>query len=85
MNLDFLQPYSLLLFAIVLLAVVAVVLFRNRPRLPELLAFGGIVLALLIVYYYIRPVQTPLIGEAADVQAMIGRGKPVLLEFQSPY
>jgi hypothetical protein len=30
-------------------------------------------------------VQTPLIGEAADVQAMIGKGKPVLLEFQSPY
>ncbi len=78
-------PYSLLLLAIVLLIIVAVVLFHNRPRPVDILAFAGIVIGLLAVYFYIRPVETPLMGEAANVRAMIGNGKPVLLEFQSPY
>ncbi len=80
-----LQPYSLLLLALVLVVVVAAVLLRNKPRPADIIAFIGIVLGLVAVYLYIRPTQTPLMGEAASVQAVIGKGKPVLLEFQSPY
>ena len=85
MNLDVLRPYSLLLVAAALLVIVALLLFRQRPRLPELLAFLGLTAGLVLVYLYIRPVQTPLMGAAADVQGLIGQGQPVLLEFQSPY
>ncbi len=80
------QAYSLLILTAILLLAVGWVLFRGRrPRLPEVLAFMGLVAALLVAYLYIRPLQTPLMGEAASVRAMIGSGKPVLLEFQSPY
>jgi len=80
-----LQYYSLLLTAVILLGIVGVILLRNKPRLNEWLAFFGIAAALFVAWWVIRPVQTPLMGEAAAVQKMIGAGKPVLLEFQSPY
>ena len=79
------QPYSLLIVTALLLAIVAALLFRKKPRLRELLAFAFITIGLAVVYFYIRPTQTVLMGDAADVQALIGQGKPVLLEFQSPY
>lgn len=79
------QYYSAVWIALALLVIVAVVLFRNKPRLYEILAFAGIFIGLAALYFYIRPVQTELMGEAAEVQAMIGQGTPVLLEFQSPY
>ena len=82
---QFLQTHSLFWIAGALVAVLALLLFRNKPKLPEIAAFATIVIGMLVVYSYIRPTQTALIGEAAQVQAMIGQGKPVLLEFQSPY
>jgi hypothetical protein len=48
--------------------------FRNKPRLYEILAFAGILVGIWLLYFYIRPVQTELMGEAAEVQAMIGQG-----------
>lgn len=80
-----LQPYSLIWVAAILIIVVGVVLLRNHPRPVEILAFAGVIVGLLAVYWVIRPVQTVLVDDAAEVQAMIGIGKPVLLEFQSPY
>lgn len=82
---DALQPYSIPIIAGILFVVIGLLFLRNKPRLPEVIALGVIALALGIVYFYLRPVQTPLTGEAAEVQAMIGQGQPVLLEFQSPY
>ncbi len=67
------------------MVIVGFVLFRNKPRIPEVAAFLGIFIGLTALYFYIRPVQTELVGEAAEVQSMIGQGVPVLLEFQSPY
>lgn len=80
-----LQPYSLIWIAAILLVVVAAILFRNRPRPVEILAFAGVIFGLVAVYFFVRPVQTVLMEDAAEVQAMIGAGQPVLLEFQSPY
>jgi thioredoxin 1 len=79
------QYYSVVWITLVLLVLVGFVLFRNKPRLPEILAFAGIFVSLAGLYFYLRPIQTQLVGEAAEVQAMIGQGTPVLLEFQSPY
>jgi drug/metabolite transporter superfamily protein YnfA len=79
------QPYSLLIAAGALALVLGVVLLRGKPTARDYLAFGGIMLALIVAWFAIRPTQTPLMGAAADVQARIGHGQPVLLEFQSPY
>ena len=82
---NIITPYSLLWTTALLLIIVAVSLFRKKHGLPEILAFAAILAGVVVVYLSIRPVQTPLMGEAASVRAMIGQGKPVLLEFQSPY
>lgn len=82
---DGMQYYSAVWVVLILFILVGFVLFRNKPRLPEVLALGAIVVGILALYLYLRPVQTELMGEAAEVQAMIGQGTPVLLEFQSPY
>jgi hypothetical protein len=79
------NQYSLVWLALAVLLTVGLLLFRNRIRLPELVSFGLIVLALVAAWVAIRPRSTPLMGDAANVQAMIGGGTPVLLEFQSPY
>lgn len=80
-----LNYYSVIWLLLILALAVGLALFWRKPRLPELLAFGGIFAAILGLYFYLRPVQSDLMGEAANVQAMIGQGTPVLLEFQSPY
>jgi hypothetical protein len=82
---SFIQPYSLLIVAGALALILGVVLLRNKPTARDFIAFGTIIAVLIAAYFVIRPVQTPLAGEAAAVRAMIGAGKPVLLEFQSPY
>ena len=79
------NQYSLVWLALAVLLTVGLLLFRNRIRLPELVSFGLIVLAPVAAWVAIRPRSTPLMGDAANVQAMIGGGTPVLLEFQSPY
>jgi hypothetical protein len=78
------QAYSLLWIAGALVILVGLLLFRNKPRPADALAFLGLLVGLVAIYFYVRPTQT-LMGEAASVQQMIGAGKPVLLEFQSPY
>ena len=78
-------PYSLVWMAGILLVVVGVVLLTNKPRPVDWLAFGGITLALLAAWFVLRPVATPLSGNAAELQKMIGQGTPTLVEFQSPY
>jgi hypothetical protein len=82
---EMIRPYSLVWLAGGVLIVTGFLLFRNKPRAPARIAFGVILIALVAVWVAIHPRQTPLLGEAAQLQAMIGNGKPVLLEFQSPF
>ncbi|GAB4500066.1 MAG: hypothetical protein OHK003_18660 [Anaerolineales bacterium] len=65
--------------------VAGVVLLSNKPKWREYLAFGVIVAGLIAAWAILHPRQTVLMDDAKNVQAMIGTGKPVLLEFQSPY
>lgn len=83
--LEYFQPYSLAWVFGVLVAAIAIILVRSKARPPVFIAFLSIVIGLMLVYFYVRPVETPFMGDAAQVQAQIGQGKPVLLEFQSPY
>ncbi len=77
--------YSFLWIALGLTLVAGLVLLTNKPRLRDFISFGVIVAGLLAAWLVLHPRQTPLMADAKSVQAVIGAGKPVLLEFQSPY
>jgi len=79
------NQYSFLLIAAALTVVAGLVLLSNRPKWNDFLAFGVIVVGLVTAWIVMHPRQTPLMDDAKEIQAMIGAGKPVLLEFQSPY
>lgn len=74
-----------LLFVPTVTGVAALVLFTNKPKWNDFLAFAVIVSGLVTSYTILHPRQTPLLSEAKNVRDMIGVGTPVLLEFQSPY
>jgi len=77
--------YSFLWLALALTGVAALVLLTHHPTSKEFLSFGVIVAGLVVSWVMLHPRQTPLLEDARAVQAQIGAGRPVLLEFQSPY
>lgn len=81
----FINQYSFLLLAAALTIVTGLVLLSRAPKWTDYLAFGIVLASLLTAWLILHPRQTPLMGEAKNVQEKIGAGTPVLLEFQSPY
>lgn len=79
------NQYSLLWLALGILGLAALLVFRRRRRATELIGFALVLVALIAIWLVLRPRQTPQVGDAAQIQALIGQGKPVLLEFQSPF
>jgi hypothetical protein len=79
------NQYSAVWIAAFLVAMAGVILLRRSPKWPQFLAFGVLVLGLLGAWILLHPLQTAQVNNAAQVQASIGQGTPVLLEFQSPY
>jgi drug/metabolite transporter (DMT)-like permease len=79
------NQYSALWIAGAFVLLVALILFRERPKARDLIALGVVILGLAVAWLLLHPTQTPLMGDARAVQSMIGQGEPVLLEFQSPY
>jgi hypothetical protein len=79
------NQYSFILVAIAFVVVAGLILLTNKPKWNDYLAFGVIILGLAVAWSILHPRQTPLMEDAKKVQAMIGKGTPVLLEFQSPY
>jgi hypothetical protein len=77
--------YSFLWIALGLTIVAGLVLLTNKPKVRDFVSFGVIVAGLVVSWIILHPRPTNLAGDAKSVQAMIGAGKPVLLEFQSPY
>lgn len=77
--------YSFITIAVGFAFISGVILLANKPKWNDYLAFGIIVIGLVIAWETLHPRQTILMDDAKQVQAMIGTGKPVLLEFQSPY
>jgi uncharacterized protein YjeT (DUF2065 family) len=82
---EILWHYSYLWIAGGLTLVAGLVLLTHGPKLRDFIAFGAIVAGLVVAWIILHPHQTPLIPSAKAVEQMIGAGKPVLLEFQSPY
>ncbi|MBI5933596.1 MAG: hypothetical protein HY867_07790 [Chloroflexi bacterium] len=79
------NQYSLVFIASALILIGVIFVFSRKLRWQETLALGVIVAGIVTAWILLHPVQTPLMDDAKNVQAMIGQGKPVLLEFQSPY
>jgi len=79
------NQYSAIWLAAFLLVIAGVILLRRRSKWHQVLAFAILVLALVIGWIFLHPSQSSQINNAAQVQASIGGGTPVLLEFQSPY
>lgn len=79
------NQYSALWIAGAFLLLVSLILFRRRPKARDFIALGVVAIGLLVAWLLLHPTQTPLMDDAKTVQSMIGQGKPVLLEFQSPY
>jgi len=79
------NQYSALWTAGAFLLLVALVLFRQKPKASDFIALGVVSIGLVLAWFILHPTQTPLMDDSKMVQEMIGQGKPVLLEFQSPY
>ena len=79
------REYSFVLIALGLAIVAGIILLANKPKWNDYLAFGVVVTALVTTWVILHPRQTPLMDNAKSVQALIGAGTPVLLEFQSPF
>lgn len=77
--------YSFIFIAAGFAFIAGVILLSNKPKWNDYLAFGVIAGGLIVAWTILHPRQTLLMDDAKNVQAMIGTGKPVLLEFQSPY
>ena len=79
------NQYSFIAISILLIIAAGFFLLGNKPTLKNYLVFGAIVAAFIVGWVIFHPRQTIFMNNAKSVQAMIGSGKPVLLEFQSPY
>jgi thiol-disulfide isomerase/thioredoxin len=77
--------YSFLWIALGLTIVAGLVLLTNKPKFRDYLSFSVIAAGLFVSWLILHPHQTALMKDARSVQAVIGGGTPVLLEFQSPY
>jgi len=77
--------YSFPFIALGITIIAGLILLTNKPKIRDFIAFGAVIVGLFAAWVILHPVQTPLMDDAKKVQAMIGTGKPVLLEFQSPY
>jgi hypothetical protein len=79
------NQYSAIWIASAFILLVAIVLFRQKPTARDFVALGVVIAGMILAWVTLHPRQTPLMDDAKMVQEMIGQGKPVLLEFQSPY
>ena len=79
------NEYSFITISVGFALISGIILLANRPKWNDYLAFGVILLGMFTAWSILHPRQTPLMEDAKEVLAMIGQGKPVLLEFQSPY
>jgi hypothetical protein len=79
------NQYSYLWLMLALLGVAALVLWRRGHRRSGAVIFVALALAILAGWAVIHPRETSVGAASSQVQSLIGKGTPVLLEFQSPY
>ncbi len=80
----YINQHSFTLTAAALLLVVAGLVLRRGLTLPAVTAVVALAAGLTLAHYLLSPGPST-VGEAQAVLDRIGAGRPVLLEFQSPY
>ena len=80
----FFNQHSFTLLATGSILVLAIVLFRDGIEAGDFIALGALIFGLVVAYAFLKPGPSSLF-EVDQVEAQIGNGRPVLLEFQSPY
>lgn len=78
------NQHSFLFAAVAALVVVSAVLFRDGFRPQDWYALGALSAGLALAYGLLRPGPSTH-AQVQEVESLIGAGRPVLLEFQSPY
>jgi hypothetical protein len=81
---EFINQHSFLLAGLAALGLLAFLLLRDGVSANDLVALGSLLLGFVLAYALLQP------GPGADLTAdqvtnQIRAGRPVLLEFQSPY
>ena len=83
--LKIINQYSYIWIAGLLVSILGLLFFRHGSKWPAWLMLCVIGFGLILAWLGLHPRQTKLLSGAAQVRASIGLGKPVLMEFQSPY
>jgi hypothetical protein len=79
----FINQHSFALIAMASFLVLAILLLRDGLQLYDALVLLALAMGLLLAYQLLKPGAGAT--QTGEVQAQIGAGDPVLLEFQSPY
>lgn len=79
-----LNQYSYVVMALICLVLLFLVVWRRGFSRNRIILLGALVLLILILWLAVRPTQTR-VGGVVQVASVVGKGVPVLLEFQSPY
>ena len=81
---QFVNQHSFVLAAVVAVVILAAVLLHDGVRGSDLLALGALIAGLGFAYILFRPAPSSA-TDSRSIEALMHTGKPVLLEFQSPY
>ncbi len=81
---SFVNQYSYLIAAGVILILLGVYLLRKGLDRSSFISLAALIFGLLLAFFLLRPETSPSL-EVDEVLEQIGSGQPVLLEFQSEY
>lgn len=81
---QFINQHSYTLAAVAAVLILAVLLFHDGVRVNDLIALGALIAGLVFAYVLFRP-SVSSSTDSSRIDALTRTGKPVLLEFQSPY
>jgi len=81
---QWLNQHSFVVAAVAAIMILAAILLRDSIRSGDLLALGALCLGLALAYALLGPGKSTE-REISAIRSQIGRGQPILLEFQSPF
>jgi uncharacterized membrane protein len=81
---EFVNQYSFTMVAGTLIILFSILIFRGGVGQREIIALVALIIGFMVAYWFFNPGESST-GGGERTKAAIGSGKPVLLEFQSPY